>query len=144
MARRTVIALSLLAGISFRCRAQDLTVHMIDETSKQPVGNALIRLHYGCWHSMKPVELKERTDSNGVAIFKSVSLSPLEFCVFPDYEYASQEKAYVFTSPEDAQSHSKTLDIEKVSTALPANITFHVRRYTLAEQIKTFFDHLRD
>ncbi len=87
---------------------------------------------------MRPIELKQKTGPDGVATFKSVSLSPLEFCVFPDDVFESQEKGYAFTSPQDAQSHSKTLDLEKVLTALPADITFHVRRYTFLEWLRNF------
>jgi hypothetical protein len=86
---------------------------------------------------MRPVELKEKTDSNGIAVFRSVSISPLEFCIFPDYAYASQEQQFLFTSPEYAQEHAKYLG--RVSTALPAEITFHVRKLSFGERLRNLF-----
>ena len=127
--------LFLLVMLAVDCRGQDLTVHVVDQQGKRPVVNAVVRLHYGCNHSMRPIELKQKTNADGVAIFHSVSLSPLEFCVFPDLDtYASQELPYLFTSPQDARNEAKSLN--KVFTTLPAEVTFHVRR-------RTFFERLR-
>jgi hypothetical protein len=121
--------------LAVSCRAQDLTVHIIDQQTKQPVVDAMVRLHYGCDHSMRPIELKQKTNTAGIAIFQSVSLSPLEFCVFPDLDaYASQELPYFFSSPQDAVNQAKSLN--KVFTTLPAEITFHVRRRNFFERIR--------
>lgn len=58
---------------------------------------------------MRPIELKQNTTAEGIAVFHSVTLKPLEFCVLPDSDaYASQEGPYVFTSPEDAKGYTKS------------------------------------
>jgi hypothetical protein len=136
---RILTGFVLLIFLCHHSRAQDLTVNVIDERSKQPVSNALVRLHYGCFHSVRPIELKQKTNSAGIAVFHSVTLSPLEFCVFPDLNtFAFQEQIpYVFTSLKDAQNYTKSLN--KVFTALPAKVTFHVRRYSLTERLKNFW-----
>ena len=132
---RLVRFLLLVIILTAICRAQDLTVHVIDQQTKQPVANAMIRLHYGCDHSMRPIELKQKTNADGIAIFHSVSVSPLEFCVFPDLDaYASQELPYFFTSPQDAPNQIKNLN--RVFTALPAEVTFHVRHRGFFERIR--------
>ena len=131
---KQIFTLGLLT-LAVSCCAQDLTVHALDQQIKHPVGNAIVRLHYGCNHSMRPVELKQKTNADGIAIFRSISVSPLEFCVFPDLDaYASQELPYVFTSPQDAVSQTKSLD--RVFTTLPAEVTFHVRRRSFFERIR--------
>jgi len=122
------------------CRAQDLTVHVIDKASGLPVPNALVRLHYGCWHTGHHVELKQQTDHAGVATFRSISLSPLEFCVHPDIgDFATKEWGTIFMSPQEAENYGGKLDPAKTFTALPADITFHVYRYTPMEKFKNFF-----
>jgi hypothetical protein len=119
MNMRLLIGLPLLVFFGHYSHAQDLTVSVIDEVSKQPVANALVRLHYGCFHSMRPIELKQKTNSAGIAVFHSVTLSPLEFCVYPDLEEFSfqEEIPYLFTSPQDAHNYAKSLN--RVFTALP-------------------------
>jgi hypothetical protein len=125
----------LVVLLAVACRGQDLTVHVIDQQTKQPVAKAVVRLHYGCDHSMHPIELIQKTNTAGIAVFQSVSLSPLEFCVFPDLDaYASQELPYVFTSPQDAANQTKSLN--KVFTTLPAEVTFHVRHRNIFERIR--------
>jgi hypothetical protein len=132
---KLIFTLVLLSTLAVNCSAQDLTVHVIEQKTKQPVANAMVRLHYGCDHSMRPIELKQKTDAAGIAIFHSVSLSPLEFCVFPDLDaYASQELPYVFTSPQSAGNSTKSLN--KIFTTLPAEVTFHVRRRSFFERIR--------
>jgi hypothetical protein len=131
---KIIFWLALIVSCVYPSNAQDLTVHMIDRDTKQPIGNALIRLHYGCWHSMRPVELKQKTDAAGTAVFNSVTLSPLEFCVFPDYAYASQEQTVVFTSPSEGQNYSKYQG--RIFTSLPTEITFHVRRLSFIERLR--------
>jgi hypothetical protein len=86
---------------------------------------------------MRPVELKQKTDNNGIAVFRSVSISPLEFCIFPDYPYASQEHELLFASPKYAQEHAKYLG--KVFIALPAEATFHVRKLSFGERLRDLF-----
>jgi len=86
---------------------------------------------------MRPIELKQKTNAAGIAIFHSVSVSPTEFCVFPDYAYDSQEQPFMFTSPQDAQNQIKYSG--KVFTTLPNEITFHVRRLSFAEHLRKFF-----
>jgi len=128
-----------LFGLGFRqIEAQDLTVRVIDQSTNKPLTNVLIRLHYGCQHSMRPVELKRKTDSNGIAIFRSVSVSPLEFCVFPDDDaFASREQPFLFAAPKDAPNYDKYLG--KVVIALPTEITFHVRKLTFGERLRNLF-----
>lgn len=128
--------LALLVIFASCCTAQSLTVKLIDEGTGRPVRNALVRLHYGCEHSMRPIELIERTDATGNAIFTSVSLSQYEFCVFPDYKFDSQERQFLFVPPSTAGEYSKYLG--KVFTALPAAVTFHVRRLTVGERFRNF------
>jgi hypothetical protein len=86
---------------------------------------------------MRPKELRQKTNAVGIATFHSVSLTPLEFCVFPDYAYAAQEQPFLFTSPPDAENYKKYLG--KVFTILPADVTFHVRRLSFAERIRNLF-----
>jgi hypothetical protein len=119
------------------CQAQDLTVHVIDQHSKQPLANALVRLHYGCWHSMRQIEIKQKTNDAGIAIFHSVSLKPLEFCITPDSDAYDTRELYVFASPEDAQNYTKSLNT--VFTTLPAEVTFHVRQRSFAERVRNIF-----
>lgn len=129
----------LLSGCFMRIEAQDLTVRVLDQNSQKPLASVLVRLHYGCWHSMRPVEVKERTNASGIAVFHSPSLKPLEFCVFPDYAFASQEQPYVFTSPEEARGFSKYSGT--VISSLPNEVTFHVRRLSLSERIRKLFSY---
>jgi hypothetical protein len=129
--------LGLMLLTSFVSRAQDLTVKIIDQSTQKPVGDALVRLHYGCMHSMRPIELKQRTNAAGVAVFHSVALSPHEFCVFPDYAFQPQEQPYVFTSPQDAATYSKYSG--RIISTLPNQIAFHVRRLSLSERIRKLF-----
>jgi hypothetical protein len=133
---RILLVFALLIFGAHHSRAQDLTVHIIDESNTQPIENALVRLHYGCSHSMRPIELKQKTDAAGIAIFCSVSVSPIEFCVFPDYAYDAQEQPFMFTSPSDAQNQIKYLGT--VFTTLPNEVTFHVRRLTFLEHLRKF------
>jgi hypothetical protein len=129
------VALILLLFCIGHCPAQDLTVNILDQQTLKPVVNAVERLHYGCDHSMHPIELKQKTNAAGTTTFHSVSLQPLEFCVFPDLDtYASQELPYVFMTPTDAAHQHKSLN--KVFTTLPAEVSFHVRR-------RSFFERLR-
>lgn len=131
---RKVHLLGLMLLMCFRSRAQDHSIKIIDQSTQKPVGGALVRLHYGCMHSMRPIELKQRTDAAGVAVFHSVSLSPHEFCVFPDYAFQPQEQPYVFTSPQDAATYSKYSG--PVMSTLSNQIAFHVRRLSLTERIR--------
>ena len=104
----TLAVCLLLLGIAPACRAQDLTVHVIDEASNLPVQNALVRLRYGCWHPGHHVELKQKTDHAGVTTFHSISLNQLEFCIHPDGdEFATQELNYMFMSPQEAQGQGE-------------------------------------
>ena len=139
MNTRILTGFALLIFLGHHSRAQDLTVNVIDERSKQPVSNALVLLHYGCFHSVRPIELKQKTNSAGIAVFHSVTLSPLEFCIYPDLDtFAFQEEIpYVFTSPQDAKNYTKSLN--RVFTALPAEVTFHVHRYSFAERLRNFW-----
>lgn len=131
-----ILALSA-ALLMCTAHAEDLKVTTLSEDGNHhPVPNVLIRLHYGCWHSMRPIELKQKTGPDGVATFKSVTLSPLEFCVSPDDTFEPQERGYLFTSPEDAKNFLTSA--EEVRTTLPAEITFHVRRYTFWEWLRNF------
>lgn len=124
-----------LMTLAVSCCAQDLTVHVLDQQTKRPVVNAMVRLHYGCDHSMRPIELKQKTNADGIAVFHSVSVSPLEFCVFPDLDaYASQELPYFFTSPQDAVNQTKKSN--KVFTTLPTEVTFHVSHRNFFERIR--------
>jgi hypothetical protein len=135
--RSTLLSLAFLLICCGSSEAQDLTVKVIDQITNKPLSNVLIRIHYGCSHSVRPVELKQKTDTNGNAIFHSVSVSPTEFCVFPDYAYSSKEPPVLFTSPSEAQQYTKSLN--KVSTELPAEITFHVRRLRIAERFRNLW-----
>lgn len=136
MTRKAVLAIALFT-CCLRGAVAQLTVHVVENGSNKPLSNVLVRLHYGCAHSMHPVELKEKTNAAGVATFPSVSLSSLEFCVFPDYAYESKEQQFMFTSPQDTPMYEKY--INKPLTALPADITFHVRRYTFGERVRNLF-----
>lgn len=133
---RNAVFLGLLVLFTSCCAAQGLTVKLIDEATGRPVRNALVRLRYGCWHSMRPIELTERTDATGNAIFASASLGQYEFCVFPDYKFDSQEGQILFVPPSAPGEYSKYLG--KLVTALPAVVTFHVRRLTVGERIRNF------
>jgi hypothetical protein len=137
MSIRTLAFPALFIFCPHLSRAQELTVHVINEASKQPVSNALVRLHYGCTHSMRPIELKQKTNAVGMAIFHAVTLTPYEFCVFPDYAYASQEQPLLFASPREAENYNKYAG--KVFTTLPAEVSFHVRRLSVAERIRNLF-----
>jgi len=134
---KALLVLALFALSLRMVDAQDLTVRVINQSTNKPLASLLVRLHYGCQHSMRPVELKQKTDSNGIAIFRSVSFIPLEFCVFPDYAYASQEQTILFTSPKDAQIYAKYSG--KFFTSLPTEIAFHVRKLSVAERVRDFF-----
>ena len=135
MLSKMLCTLAVLAACVSTCASQDLTVRVVDESSQLPVKKALIRVHYGCWQPMLPVELKQTTNDLGVAVL--LSLRPLEFCVFPDYAYSSIEKMQAFTSPENAESMAKFQN--KPLTSLPATITFHVRRLSFSERLRNFF-----
>jgi hypothetical protein len=134
---RLLLGFTLLILSVHQSPAQSLTVHVLSE-SNHPEEGVLIRLDYGCSHSMRPIVLKQKTNAAGIAIFQSLSLTPLEFCVFPDDEYATREHPYVFTSPEDA-ARNYTKSINKVFTELPAEVTFHVRRRSFSERIRQLF-----
>jgi hypothetical protein len=43
----------------------------------------------------------------------------------------------LFTSPKEAQQYSKSLN--KVFTELPAVLTFHVRRLSIAERFRQYW-----
>ena len=134
---KRAVAVAFLIFVSAMCHAwaQDLTVHIVDQDSKKPVAQALVRLHYGCSHSTRPIELKQKTDSAGTVVFRSVSLKPLEFCVFPDLDaFASQELPYLFAAPQEDNSKS----LNNVFTVLPADVTFHVRRRSFLERIRHY------
>jgi hypothetical protein len=134
---RLCLYIALVAACGQLAPSQDLTVKLVDERNDQPVSNAIVRLHYGCWHSMRPIEQKQRTDTTGVAVFHSVSLEPLEFCLFPDYAYTSQERGFIFTSPDHRGLYSKYDG--RIVTELPSSVTFHVRRLSLHERIRNIF-----
>jgi hypothetical protein len=86
---------------------------------------------------MRPIELKQRTNAAGVAVFHSVSLSPHEFCVFPDYAFQVQEQPYLFASPQETPNYNKYGG--QVLSTLPGQVTFHVRHLTLSERIRNLF-----
>jgi hypothetical protein len=136
--RSTLLGLAFLFLCGDSSEAQDLTVKVIDQITNKPLSNVLIRLHYGCTHSVRQVELKEKTDSDGNAFFHSVSVSPTEFCVFPDYAYSSQEPPVLFTSSGEYQQHY-TKSLNKVFTELPAEVIFHVKRLSIAERFRNFW-----
>ena len=137
MVKRRLLWLVLLSWWMQAARAGDLTVKVLDQTTGKPVSDALIRLHYDCWHSVRPTELKQRTDASGVAVFHSLSIGPREFCIFPDYAFAAMEQQFAFTSLQAAASLIGQK--EHVLTSLPSEVTFHVRRLSLSERIRNLF-----
>jgi hypothetical protein len=87
---------------------------------------------------MRPTVSKQKTNASGIATFHSVSLNGLEFCLHPDsLIYESQELPYLFVSSQDAPSYAKSLN--KVLTALPADVVFHVRSRTFGERLRYIF-----
>ncbi len=137
MMKRRLLRLVLLSCCLQSLRADDLTVKVLDQTTGKPVTGALIRLHYDCWHSVRPTELKQRTDASGVAIFRSLSIGPREFCVFPDYAFAATEQQFAFTSPQIKASLIG--QPSHALTSLPSEVTFHVRRLSLSERLRNLF-----
>ena len=136
MRKQQLLLLVLLTCCLTRSGAQDLTVHVLDQNTKMPVADALVRLHYGCWHSVRPVELKQKTDASGIVVFHSLSIGPREFCVFPDYTFEAQVQQFAFTSPEVASTYGGHSG--HVFSSLPGDVTFHVRRLSLSERIRNF------
>jgi hypothetical protein len=129
-----------LTTVTLQTSSQDLTVKVLHQDSNAPVSNALIRLHYGCWHSMRPIELKQKTNAQGIAIFHSLSLTPHEFCVFLDRDvFASAEQTIAFSSPSEAAQYSKFSGT--IKTTLPAEITFYVRRLSFGERLRWLFSN---
>ena len=118
--------------------SQDLTVKVFEQSTSQPVRNALVRLHYGCMRSMRPIELKARTDAMSIAVFPSVSLTPLELCVLPDYDFDTREQTGLFASPKNgiAEKYSG-----QVVDSLPNTLTFHVRRLSFFENLRKLFSY---
>jgi hypothetical protein len=117
------------------CAAQDLTVHVIDMKTNQPFKNVRVGLRYtynnGKWVHYK--ENRAKTDKTGVAVFHSLTLNSYTLCVLsPDpMHFDSKENGYCFGSNEAKKLYTG------IATTIPAEVTFHVHRYSFTE----YFTH---
>jgi hypothetical protein len=128
----------LLLLLTFVCRAQDITVHVVEAATQQPINGMDLVLKSGCMHSVRPKLLQQKTDSAATSIFHNISLSGPESCVSVDSNsFASLDLPFIFASPEEAQNLGKSLN--KVQTTLPAEITIHVRHRTFSERLHYIF-----
>jgi len=75
-----------------------------------------------------------------MTVFHSISLTGEPVCIdlfSVAYAYAPRQLDYVLVSPDKADRYQKSLN--PIITALPAEVTFRVRKRSLAEQLHFMF-----
>jgi hypothetical protein len=123
------------------CLAQDITVHVVESGTLKPIPGIDLNLRIDCMNPKRPKAFQQRTDPAGVAVFRAVSLKTDPICIdLFSIAYRSLDLDAVFASPYDAE-RLKSADKMKnpIITSLPAEVTFHVRKRTLSEQLHFMF-----
>jgi hypothetical protein len=113
---------------------------VVNDDTKKPPKDIDIDLRVDCQNPHRPKALEQKTDVSGTAVFHSVSLAGEPICIdlfSIAYAYAPLQLDYVFVSPDKAAQFQKSLN--PIITALPAEVTFHVRKRGLGERLDFMF-----
>jgi len=137
----TVLLLALLSTGSMLCHAQDITVHVVESGTLKPVPNIDLNLRIDCMNPKRPKAVQQKTARSGTAIFRTVSTEAAPVCVdLFSIAYDSLDLDAVFATPDDAR-RLKSADKLKnpIITAVPAEVTFHVRKRSFPERLHFMF-----
>jgi len=142
---RQVQAVALLIGLGFAkpsaCRAQDIKVDVVDSKTSKPVADIRVALYRDCMGSKHSKAIEQRTDQAGASVFQGLSLADGPICiVLLTATYQPLDLDAMFASPDDAKRLNPDRKLlNPIVTSLPAEVTFHVRRRTIGEQLHFLF-----
>lgn len=134
------LALSSIFLIVVSSPAQDVTVHVVEDHTKNPIKDIYLNLRIDCENPHRPKAVQQKTDASGIAIFHSVSLADEPICIdlfSIEYAYAPRQLDYVFISADRVGHYQKSLN--PIISMLPSEITFRVRKRSLAERLHFMF-----
>ena len=121
-------------------RAQDITVHVMEENSGKPVRGITLNLRRRTFHMDRPDSEQKTTDRSGTAVFNAEQLSSIPFSIdLFSIPYSQTNLDFIFMTPESALERKALHWTNPVITALPANITFQVKKRTLLERLDLLF-----
>ena len=126
-------------GLLLRCSlvyAQNITVHVVDWKTGQSIKRVDIDYRDDCLSQKPPKGFSQKTNASGTTIFRNYKVTSTPFCLSTfSIAYASHTLDYIFMAPNLLGPKN----LNPVVTSLPADITFKVKKRSLAEQLHFIF-----
>jgi hypothetical protein len=142
---KSLLLLCLLASVVGLCSAQDLTVHVLSDSSHpKPVAGVAVQLFPDPFMSGKRKVIEQKSDSHGIAVFHNIDLSSVPWSVsIYNLVYTSIDRVTILANPTLAERLKAERSIDSVLTplvtSLPAEITIYVRKRSFGESLQYLF-----
>lgn len=143
MVRRLMeaLAISLLMGMGLVCWAQDLTVHVVTDSSHpKPVSGVAVQLFPQPFMSGNRKVITQKSDSNGVAVFHNIDLTSIAWSVgIYNLGTTATDPAVILCRPENESSQGFLKGLQPTIKSLPVEITIHIRKRGFGERFQYLF-----
>jgi hypothetical protein len=133
-----IVGITIMVGVQVFCVAQDLTVHVVTDSSHpKPIRGVAVQLFPGPAMPGRRRVVEQKSDSNGVVIFRNVDLSSIAWSVSVfNLGTTAIDPVVILCRPENASTQG---GVRPTITSLPAEITLHVRKRGLGERLQYMF-----
>ena len=135
------LLLTAIACLSTTLPAQDLTVRVVsDNRVSKPLAHVVVQLVELTQSSGRRRSIAQRSDNKGIAVFHNVDLNLQSWqLVICNVGTASDDPGVTLASPENAVSLGQQIVSDPIITALPAEVTIHVRKRGFGERLDFLF-----
>ena len=134
---KRLAGLSLVFGTFLSCLAQDLTVHVVTDSSRpKSVSGIAVQLFPEPAMPGRRKVISEKSDSDGVVVFHNIDLSSIAWSVsIFNLGTTATDPVVILCKPENATAQQ----VRPTISALPAEITIHIRKRGFGEQMEYIF-----
>jgi hypothetical protein len=132
-----IACITLMLGIQAVLVAQDLTVHVVTDSShpKSVAGIAVQLFPQPSMPGSRKVII-EKSDSSGKVVFHNIDLTSIAWSVgIYNLVTMSTDHTLILCRPENASSQG----VRPTITSLPADVTLHIRRRGFGERLQYLF-----
>jgi hypothetical protein len=135
------LAISLSLGMEPVCWAQDLTIHVvIDSSHPKSISGVAVQLFPQPFMSGSRKVITQKSDSNGVVVFHNIDLTSIAWSVgIYNLGTTATDPVVILCKPENERSQGFLKGLQPTITSLPAEITLHIRRRGFGEQMEYLF-----